>query len=181
MTDTAEHPAPQDSEFSRPVERARMGDGIRHLVADEAELQALARRFDLVAVSRLEADIALEADGEAVNATGTMRADFVQSCAVSGDDLPVSAAEPLAFRFVPAGPHRPDEELELSEEDCDEIEYTGGVFDLGEAVAQSLALAIDPYAIGPGAERARKEAGLLSEEQTGPFAALAGLKTGKKD
>ena len=61
MTDTAEHPAPQDSEFSRPVERARMGDGIRHLVADEAERKALAKRLvpimhEAAAASRLKTE-----------------------------------------------------------------------------------------------------------------------------
>ncbi len=175
MTDnTASHPA--GSEFSRPVECARMGDGTRHLVADENERAALATRFGLVSVGRLEADITLDAEGETVTATGTLRADFVQSCAVSGDDLPVSVAEPLTFRFVPAGTYRPDEEVELDAEDCDEIEYAGGTFDLGEAIAQSLALAIDPYATGPTAEQARQKAGLLGEEQAGPFAALAALK-----
>lgn len=164
------------SEFSRPVECARMGDGTRHLVADESERAALAARFGLVSVGRLEADIALDAEGETVMATGTLRADFVQSCAVSGDDLPVSVAEPLAFRFVPAGTYRPDEEVELSAEDCDEIEYTGGTFDLGEAIAQSLALLIDPYATGPNAEEARQKHGLRGEDQAGPFAALAALK-----
>jgi hypothetical protein len=43
-------------------------------------------------------------------------------------------------------------------------------------MAQSLALAIDPYATGPEAERVRKEAGLLGEAASGPFAALAALK-----
>ena len=45
---------------------------------------------------------------------------------------------------------------------------------LGEAVAQSLALAIDPYLEGPGAEEVRK-AGLLSQGESNPFAALKGL------
>ncbi|MDD3798639.1 MAG: DUF177 domain-containing protein [Novosphingobium sp.] len=178
MTDKAQGPA---SEFSRPVDRARMGDGMRHLVADERERAALTRRFGLVSLDRLEADIALEADGDAVMASGTMRAAFVQSCAVSGEDLPVTVEEPLAFRFAPTDAYRPDEEIELSETDCDTIEYDGAAFDLGEAVAQSLALMIDPYATGPNAEQARKDAGLLGEEQAGPFAALAALKPGKKE
>ena len=167
---------PTGSEFSRPVERARMGDGLRHLVADEAERAALAARFHLVSIARLEADITLDPDGDIVNATGTLRTDFVQSCAVSGDDLPISVSEPLIFRFVPTGNYRPDEEVELNENDCDEIEYAGGTFDLGEAIAQSLALAIDPYATGPDADQARKKAGLLDESQTGFFVALAALK-----
>ena len=83
--------------------------------------------------------------------------------------------EPLALRFVPARPVEV-EELELEADALDEIEFEGHSFDLGEAVAQSLALAIDPYAIGPEADRVRKEAGLLDEAASGPFAALAALK-----
>ena len=59
----------------------------------------------------------------------------------------------------------------------DEIFYEGDSFDLGEAVAQSLALAIDPFACGPDADRVRQEKGLSADDQpSGPFAALAALK-----
>jgi uncharacterized metal-binding protein YceD (DUF177 family) len=162
-------------EFARPVDRRNLADEPLTLVADEAERKALARRFGLVAIHRLEAEVALAADGEAVDATGTLRAEIVQTCAVSGDDLPVTIEEPLAFRFVPEAPVT-EEELELAEEDLDEIPYAGTSFDLGEAVAQSLALAIDPYATGPEADRVRQEKGLLDEGAAGPFAALAALK-----
>ena len=37
--------------------------------------------------------------------------------------------------------------------------------------------ALDPYPRSAGAEAALKEAGVLSEEEAGPFAALAELKT----
>jgi hypothetical protein len=40
-------------------------------------------------------------------------------------------------------------------------------------VAQSLALAIDPFATGPAAEEARR---LLDDGSASPFAALAKLK-----
>jgi hypothetical protein len=66
--------------------------------------------------------------------------------------------------------------VELSEEELDDIPYTGPAFDLGEAVAQSLALAIDPYAAGPEADAVRKETGLTDKQASGPFAALAALK-----
>lgn len=166
-------------EFSRIVELDRMGDGTRRIEATAEERAALARRFALVSIARLEADLTLEADGDAVNARGTMVARFVQSCAVSGDDLPVSLTEPLSLRFVRPAAYSPDEEIELSPEDCDDIEYEGSQFDLGEAVAQSLGLAIDPFATGPNADEVRKRVGLLDEQSSGPFAALAGLR--KKD
>lgn len=164
-------------EFSRNFDvRQVEGKSVR-LVASEQERAALARRFALVSVGRVEADILLERAGTVVKANGRLSADLVQSCAVSGDDLPVSIDEPLSFRFVPetAG-HAPDEEVELGADDLDEIEYSGTHFDLGEAVAQSLALAIDPFAVGPNAEAARQRAGIVGEEASGPFAALAALK-----
>ena len=162
-------------EFSRPIDRRHLTARPAQLVASEDERAALARRFGLVRVDRLEAEIALESDGEAVNASGRLRADIVQSCAVSGEDLPVAIDEPLTLRFVPERAIE-ESEIELEESQLDEIAFAGHVFDLGEAVAQSLALAIDPYAVGPNAEQARKDAGLGDEAASGPFAALAGLK-----
>jgi uncharacterized metal-binding protein YceD (DUF177 family) len=162
-------------EFSRPVDRRHLKAAPLRLVADEAERRALARRFSLIAIHRLEAEVSLEADGEAVDAEGTLSADIVQTCAVSGEDLPVTIDEPLALRFVREAPVT-EEELELEEEQLDEIPYAGTSFDLGEAVAQSLALAIDPFATGPDADRVRKEKGLLDEAAAGPFAALAAFK-----
>jgi uncharacterized metal-binding protein YceD (DUF177 family) len=164
-----------DPEFSRLVDRRHLKAEPVTLVADEGERQALAARFGLVAIGRLEATINLAAEGETVTGEGHLFAEIVQSCAVSGDDLPVSIAEPLHLRFVPETVVE-QEEIELEEEDLDEIPYAGTAFDLGEAVAQSLALAIDPYATGPDAERVRKEKGLTDEAAHGPFAALSALK-----
>ena len=72
----------------------------------------------------------------------------------------------------------PDEEIELGAEDCDTVFYDGAQIALGGAIADTLALSIDPYPRSAGAEVALKEAGVLSEEQAGPFAALAALKKG---
>jgi uncharacterized metal-binding protein YceD (DUF177 family) len=162
-------------EFSRPVDRRQLKARPVELVADEAEREALAKRFSLVAIDRLEASVLLWDDGDAVVADGTLSADVVQSCAVSGDDLPVGIEERLDLRFVPERPGS-EEEVELAGADLDEIPFAGDTFDLGEAVAQSLALAIDPYATGPDADRVRREKGLADEDSSGPFAALRALK-----
>ena len=164
-------------EFSRPIDRRNLTDRPVEVEADEGERKALARRFGVISIGRLHATLTLVADGEAVDAKGTLSAAIVQSCAVSGDDLPVSIEEPLSFRFVLETPIEA-EEIELDDSDLDEIPYQGTTFDLGEAVAQSLALTIDPYATGPEADRVRKEKGLTDEEASGPFAALAALKKG---
>lgn len=160
-------------EFSRPFDVRQLDHRALTLVADEAERAALARRFDLVRIDRLEAEVVVQRDGQALDATGTLSADIVQSCAVSAEDLPVKIREPLAFRFVPAAAALAVDEVELDVEELDEIPFTGTSVDLGEAAAQSLALAIDPFATGPEAEEARR---LLEERAANPFAALAELK-----
>lgn len=164
-------------EFSRPVDVRQAEGAGPHLVADAVECEALARRFGLVAIDRLEASLLLTRAGRNVEAHGKLRAAIVQACAISGEDMAVVIDEPLFFRFVPeASRSASEEEIELDARACDEIEYCGTHIDLGEAAAQSLALAIDPYLAGPEAEKARQKAGLLAEDETGPFSALAALK-----
>ena len=90
----------------------------------------------------------------------------------------VAVREDVALLFVPERNIAADEEVELGADDLDEIPYAGSIIDLGEAVAQSLALAIDPFATGPEADEARRRAGMLDAQASGPFAALAGLKKG---
>jgi uncharacterized metal-binding protein YceD (DUF177 family) len=161
------------SEFTRMIDLREIGNAPVTLTASAEECAALAKRFDLDTVKSMTATIALEPNGTSVAAEGRVKAQIVQSCAVSGDDLPVTIDEPLAVRFVPARPPgKPDEEIELDPEQLDEVEYTGIAFDLGEAVAQTLALAIDPYLEGPNADEARRKAGLLGGNPSNPFAAL---------
>ncbi len=165
------------SEFARIHDLRHLPAQPVKLVATPAECAALAARFGLVAVKRFEAKVSLSADGPTVRAAGRLHADIVQSCAVSGEELAVRIDEAVALHFVPAIAAPPGEvEIELAAHECDEIEFDGDRFDLGEALAQGLALAIDRFATGPGADEARRRAGLLDEGTSGPFAALAGLK-----
>ena len=168
-----------DLEFPRQVDLREIRDAPVKLEAAPEERAALARRFGVITVERLEAAVTLERVGDDVMAQGRLTAAIVQSCAVTGDDLAVAIDEPLAFRFVPESSVEA-EEIELDSGDLDEIPYSGTTLELGEAVAQSLALAIDPFATGPEADRVRKEAGLQDEAASGPFAALAALKASKK-
>lgn len=166
------------SEFSRMIDVRQIGAAPVTLAANPDECTAVARRFGLVRVDRLEATVTLTPQGEEIAVSGILRAQWVQPCAVSGEDLPQQAQEPITLRFVPetAGSEIGAEEVELTDADCDEIPFSGHSFDIGEAIAQSLALAIDPFAVGPDADKARAAAGIIGEEASGPFAALASLR-----
>lgn len=164
------------SEFTRMIDLRGIGSEPLRLEASAEERAALAGRFALVAVKSFSAEVTLVPNGTKVTADGRIKAEIVQSCAVSGEDLAASIDEPVHLHFVPAIRASRPEEIELEAEELDEIEYTGTAFDLGEALAQELALAIDPFATGPAADRARQEAGLAGEAASGPFAALAALR-----
>lgn len=167
-------------ELTRMVRHRPLPDAPLVIEASAAERAALAARFGVTAIERLHAEVQLTNHDDAVEAEGTLRADVIQPCAVSGEDFALAIEEELAFRFVPqrAHPAEPDLEIELEPGQLDEIEYSGELFDLGEAVAQSLGLAIDPYAVGPDADRARSEAGITGDDTpSGPLAdALRALR-----
>ena len=158
-----------------PLDKLRDGQRIDY-AADEAERAAVAERLDLLGLERLEAALTLRSDGNKVRAEGRLRASVTQACVASGEPVPAMVDEKIALLFMPEPAGTPDEELELSAEDLDVIFHDGREIDLGTAIADELSLALDPYPRSAKAEDALKEAGVLSEEQAGPFAALAALK-----
>ena len=165
------------SEFSRRIDIRNLPADPLRLEASADERAALAKRIGIEAVERLTAEVTLLPVGGVIQVSGRIEAAVVQLCAISNEPLPTRISEPMALRFVRGiTPHKPDEELEIDAEACDEIEFEGTQFDLGEQIAQTLSLAIDPYATGPNAERARKESGLSDQASNGPFAALAALR-----
>ena len=149
--------------------------------ADATERQALAGRFGLVSVEALTAAATLVRRGETIEAAGRLQARVIQSCVATAEPVEASVEEPfrVEFRPLPAD-GRPEEEIELAEGELDVVFHEGGAVDMGEAVAQTLLLALDPYPRSPAAEAALREAGVKSEEEarleSSPFAVLKALK-----
>jgi uncharacterized metal-binding protein YceD (DUF177 family) len=171
------------NEFSRLFRLdALSAEPIRvEIEAGLGERESLARRFGLVAIDALTADAELRRSGEAVTAAGRLRARVTQSCVGSAEPVEAEVTEDFQVDFRPMPTAiRPEEEIELGEGELDVAFYEGGAIDLGEAVAQSLLLGLDPYPRSPAAEAALREAGVKSEEEArveaSPFAALAALK-----
>jgi uncharacterized metal-binding protein YceD (DUF177 family) len=166
-----------DFEQRLPIDQIRDGDRI-DLVADAKECAAIAERLDLLALDRLEAHAVLSREGQKVTARGRLKASLQQACVATGEPVPEHVDEAFDLTFVPApGGGEGEEEVELGSGDLDTIFHDGAAIDLGSEIADTLALAIDPYPRSPGANSALKEAGVLSEEEAGPFAALAALKS----
>lgn len=160
-------------EFSRLLPLGLVGPEGRteRLVADPAERAALAQRFGIPSIESLVADLTLrpEPDG-AFQVAGQMVAAVTQACVVSFEPVVQHIAEPVAFRLLPPG-REPSE----GPDQIDEIAATDaagqGAGDLGEAIAEQLSLALDPYPRAPDAVLPAEV-----QEDAGPFQSLAALR-----
>jgi uncharacterized metal-binding protein YceD (DUF177 family) len=164
--------------FAHALRLDQIRDGERlDLIADEGERAAAAKRLRLGGIDRLDAHAVLSRDGQIVRAQGRLVASVEQSCVITGDPVRAHLDEAFDIVFTPEPETAaPDEEIELGAADCDTVFYEGGTIDLGGAIADTLALALDPYPRSPGAESALERAGVMSEEEAGPFAMLAKLR-----
>ncbi len=170
-------------EFSHIVKMDEIGSTPQKiaLIASDAERAALATRFDLITLDELQATLSLSKSGDIVALSGTYAASLSQSCIATGDPVPANLRETVQINFIPEPKIAGGEsEIELTADDVDVIFHDGRTVDVGEAIAQSLALALDPYPRSAIAEQALRAAGVKSEEEArlaaSPFAGLAGLK-----
>jgi uncharacterized metal-binding protein YceD (DUF177 family) len=166
-------------EFSRPVRIDTLGSTPRQIEigANEAEREALARRFAILGIERLSARAEISRSGDHAVAAGSLSAKVWQSCVATGEPVEETVEEDFRIEFRPQpNPTSEEDEIELGEGELDVVFYDGSAIDMGEAVAETLSLSLDPYPRAPNAEDALREAGVKSEEEAGPFAALAALK-----
>ena len=163
-------PAP---EFPRPVQvdRLRAGGESLALAASAAEREGVARRLGLDSLGQLEASVALQPiGGGVVVAEGRIAARVVQTCVVSLEPFEQALEVPFRLVFRPGSEADLAADQTLDPESEDEVPYEGGRLDLGEAVVETLALAIDPWPRRPGAVLDLPPSDAVP---AGPFAALA--------
>lgn len=158
-------------ELHRPIRTDRIGsEGLTVEVdATDAECTALTARMHIPAVRRLHCRFQLTREpNDRFAAAGWLVATVVQTCVVSLEDFESEIEEAFRIRFVPEGTESEDPDPDAD----DEIPYSGSIIDLGEAAAEQLGLALDPYPRRPEAELPETDA----EGQPHPFAALAALR-----
>jgi uncharacterized metal-binding protein YceD (DUF177 family) len=168
-----------DAEFSRPIKAAHIKDEVQQhtLVADEAARALLAKRFGLPGIAYLRGEFTLQHERSGVIAAKLdMRAAVTQTCVVTLEPFDATINEQSDLRFVPAQSLPESEGVELDPETLegpDEIPFTAGLIDLGEALAEQLALALDPYPRKPGAALPAEHL----DAPENPFAALDALRS----
>ena len=159
--------------------------------ANADERAALARRFDLIAIDRLSARLSLsrcmarDRSGMVLRASFDLEADLVQRCVVSLEPVEARISEAgLIVEYRLNGDAEPSAEVNVTLEGFDPPDIlVDDQIDLGELVAEHLALALDPYPRADSAVSAwTDDAGNdeTTAESDHPFAALRGWSRSAK-
>jgi uncharacterized metal-binding protein YceD (DUF177 family) len=159
-------------EFSRLVPLTRLGGepSTQHIAAADTERAALALRFGLVSLDRLDAEIELRREpGGTILLSATFEAVFAQQCIVTLDPVAGSVSERFQLRYG-----RPEGEADTPGGDDDPAfePLEGEAIDIGEAVAQEFSLALPPFPRAPGVAI---DGGAVAPPDESPFAVLARL------
>lgn len=151
--------------------------------ASAKERAALARRFGVIAIERLTAEVSLHPkQGRTCwQLDGWVLAEAVQSCVVTLNPVPVNSE--FGFKRLYAASHQGEaraetqhayeEILTLDQDDSPEL-LLGDVIDIGEAIAEEFGLALDPFPRAAGAVFGGYSVGPRDQRNVGnAFAVLA--------
>jgi uncharacterized metal-binding protein YceD (DUF177 family) len=140
------------------------------IIPSEAEIDMLLNRFDYIAVSDLVAELEIrKVARDCWDVHGSLTANVVQSCVVTGKPLAESVDFKLEERYV-----RITDDITSVEVDLDGVEpLKNGFIDLGEMVIQSLALAVTVW---PRASDAPEYIESEPVKRDHPFAGLVAIK-----
>lgn len=176
-------------EFSRklPVHRGVEPVQSFKIAASAAECAALAKRFDLISLDSFSAEGTLTTldGGRRALLRGHIAAKLVQRCVVTLEPVADVIGEAFALEYADdATAAASAKELELDPEAPDPPDpLDGEAVDVGEAAAEQLALALNPYPRVPDAQLPEElraeppspEESKASQPKNTPFMALAKL------
>ena len=170
--------------LSRPLRVDEIRDGASgEIAATRAEMDAIARMLDLVALEGLTCVYRLDhGGGGRLHLTGRLHANVTQTCVVSLDPVEANLDVPVEVEFWPVSLI---DELKRSTEEPGNLglldwpeAVVDGRIDLGPVIYETVATALEPYPKREGvsfdwSQGPSEEAG---SAKSGPFAALAALK-----
>lgn len=180
-----------ETEFSRPFKLSELGakEVIRELSAGTEERRALAERFELLSLDHLQGTLRLKKvkAGRGLHLSGTIKAGVVQQCVVSLEPIETEIEEEVFQDFDLLS----EDELEVPQGgSADELAFdpvedreplNGNMIDLGEFLAQQMAVSLPPYPRKPGVELEQNQWGSAeveaeAEDKASPFSKLKDLK-----
>jgi uncharacterized metal-binding protein YceD (DUF177 family) len=163
--------SPPAPEFSRLVELARLGARPfrQRIEATAEERERLSRRFDLISLEHVVAEVELRRQSpEVILLEAEFAAEFEQCCAVSLEPVRGAVSDRFSLVYGPAAEE--EQEIALTSDEPAFEPLDGNSIDIGEAVAQELSLALPIFPRDP---EARIDQAAMAEPLEGPFAMLA--------
>lgn len=171
---------PALSRYVNALKLTREG-AIFTITAEPAQCDAIAAVLQLPAVLKFSARIEARAAGQGrYRVDGEVLARIRQTCVLTGEDFesdviaPVEAAFAEDDRLTPLT--KKEVERSLAEEDPPEP-LDAGRIDIGALAVEFLALQLEPFPRKPGAVFEEAHG---TEPESGPFAALAAFKDGRR-
>jgi hypothetical protein len=164
-----------EPEFSRPLDVGRVsaGGSTEKITASADECVRLAKRLDLPAIHELKAKLLAKPwRGGGLKLTGELTADVEQISVISLETFRQEVTFPIERYFLSGQPKSEDG----AAEEIDAI--VAGHVDLGEVVAETLALELDPYPRKPG-EAFAATGDDAEKPEGGALSRLRALKPGK--
>lgn len=168
-------------EFSRPIDADDITNAGRTWVLEATpdECALLAQRFGILEVTALTAKVKVKpmSHGDLIRVNGQLTASVVQACVVTLVPVAQQVQEEFDLSFSPSTDENGVEvEIDMSVDDPPEPILDGKI-DLGEIVAEYLALGLDPFPRADGAEFTLKSDDYDDdvEVKQSPFAALSKL------
>jgi uncharacterized metal-binding protein YceD (DUF177 family) len=155
------------------------------LHADVDDRNGLAERLAVSDIENVEAEFEIsrfDGDDHLFDVSVRVRAELTQKCVVTLEPLTARIESVAALRFTDLE-EMIEEDWDHTADDEDPPELAeGGVIDLGDLVAQQLALEIDPFPRAEGVPFIEVSSGEMAEStENQPFAALAALRDKLKE
>lgn len=124
--------------------------------ATEEERDGLAERFKVVSIDKLQADITVGkvTNPKAISVAGDLSADLIQQCIVTLKNVPEKVQEHFELLLVSPelAAEFDEDEVYADPEAPDYDSFDDDVIPVGEIVAQTLSVMMNPYPRVPGAE-----------------------------
>lgn len=177
-----------EAEREQPVSRLLDVDGLSpegrdfSIEFDAEERERLRDALDVLAVE------SVMAEGHVWPAEPGAYVDFhltgrvTQACVVTLEPVSCDIDERVRLHYTPSTAASADQiVIDIAEEDDPPEPMVDGKIDVGAAMAEHLALGLDPYPRRPGAELPEDAGDAASEGRQSPFAVLAKLKKDNDD
>jgi uncharacterized metal-binding protein YceD (DUF177 family) len=166
--------SPPTPEFSRlvPVAQLSTRPFRQRIEASAEERERLSRRFDLISLDRLVAEVELRRQSpEVIFLEAEFAAEFEQCCGVTLEPVRGAVSDRFSLVYGPAPEEK--QEIALTSDEPAFERLNGNSIDIGEAVAQELSLALPIFPRDP---EAKIDQAAMAEPLEGPFATLGRMR-----